>query len=78
MREGMAARIVQPKVVDACVPAQIARQITEKATTIRSSNPSRSPASITAVEQERLKIEVHDAIKASIEPAFRDFRNLHR
>lgn len=75
MREGMAARILQPKVVMRRVPAQIARQITEKPDDNPFFKPfTKFPTTIPAAEQDRLKTEARAAVITSIEPAFRDFQ----
>jgi prolyl oligopeptidase len=75
MREGIAARILQPKIVMQRVPAQIARQITEKADDNPFFKPfTKFPKAIAEAEQDRLKNDARAAIKSSIEPAFREFQ----
>lgn len=75
MREGIKEHIVQPKIVMQRVPAQIARQITEKAEDSSFYKPfTKFPEAISKDEQKRLKADAAKAIKSAIEPAFEEFQ----
>lgn len=74
MRDGIQARIVQPRIVMQRVPAQIRRQIVDDPTTSLFYKPFKSfPASIPAPEQQRLRTAASEAITQHIVPAYRKF-----
>jgi uncharacterized protein (DUF885 family) len=74
MREGIQARIVQPRIVMERVPAQIAVHLVEDPT----QSPfykrfQRFPDSIPAADQERLAAAAHETIQKQVVPAYRKF-----
>lgn len=74
MREGVKARIVQPKVVMRRLPGQIRKQIVTDPAESLYFKPLRSfPEGISAAEQERLAREAKAAISGRVVPAYREF-----
>ena len=75
MREGMARRIVLPKVIMQRVPAQIDKQIVNTPQESLFYKPfKRFPASIPIPEQERLMREASAAINTGVIPAYKRFK----
>lgn len=74
MREGVAERIVQPRVAMARVPAQIARQLVDDPEASPFWAPfRRMPTSLPAGEADRLKSAARAALAGSVVPAYRRF-----
>ncbi len=75
MRAGMAARLLLPQVIMQRVPAQIDKQIVEKADDSLFYKPFKQfPAAIGATEQERLRAAARTAIGKNIVPSYRRFK----
>ena len=75
MREGMARRIVHPKVIMQRVPAQIDKQIVNSPQESLFYKPfKRFPATIPVPEQERLMREASAAINTGVIPAYKRFK----
>ncbi|MEO8436574.1 MAG: DUF885 domain-containing protein [Pyrinomonadaceae bacterium] len=75
MREGMARRIVLPKVIMQRVPAQIDKQIVNSPQESLFYKPfKRFPANIPIPEQERLMREASAAINTGVVPAYKRFK----
>lgn len=76
MREGMKARILWPKVVLNRVPAQIDKQLVEKAEDSPFYKPFKEfPDSIPATERERLSQSAREAISKNVVPAYRQLKS---
>lgn len=75
MRAGIAARLLLPQVIMQRVPAQIDKQIVDKAEESLFYKPFKTfPASIAAVEQERLRAAARAAIGSNIVPSYKRFK----
>ena len=75
MREGIKARILQPKIVMQRVPAQLAKQIVAKPEESGFFRPFKKfPATISAADQQRLTDAARKAIGEGIVPAFVKFK----
>lgn len=75
MREGLKARLMWPKVVLARVPAQIDKQIVEKAEDSPFYKPFKEfPDTIPAAERERLSQKAREAISKNVIPAYRQLK----
>jgi uncharacterized protein (DUF885 family) len=75
MREGIEAHMVQPKIVMQRVPAQIDKQIVDDPKTSRFFLPfERMPKSFSNEQIARYRSEGEGAIKTSIVPAYKKFR----
>jgi uncharacterized protein (DUF885 family) len=76
MREGVAKRLVQPKVIMQRVPAQIAKQLVSDPTASPFYVPFRSmPESIPTAEQARLRAAAKAAIAGTVLPAYQRFES---
>jgi uncharacterized protein (DUF885 family) len=74
MREGIRARIVQPKVTMQRVPAQIEKQIVTKAEQSPFFKPfQKFPDSISSSDRERLVTNARQAIESIVVPGYRRF-----
>ncbi len=75
MREGIKARMVQPKVIMQRIPAQIDKQIVDDPAQSEFYKPFREMSkNVPAADQERLRAAAKDAIAQGIVPAFRKFK----
>jgi uncharacterized protein (DUF885 family) len=75
MRAGIAARLILPQVIMQRVPAQIDKQIVDKAEESLFYKPFKTfPASIAAAEQERLRAAARTTIGSNIVPSYRRFK----
>jgi uncharacterized protein (DUF885 family) len=76
MREGIAAHMVQPKIVMQRVPAQIDKQIVDDPRKSRFFLPfERIPKSFSTEQVARLREEGEEAIGANVIPAYRNFKS---
>jgi prolyl oligopeptidase len=74
MREGLAERIVQPRIVMERLPAQIAKQVVDDPTRSPFWAPFKKvPASFAAADRARLEGAARAAITGSVVPAYRRF-----
>jgi prolyl oligopeptidase len=74
MREGIKARIVQPKVTMERVPGQIKKQIVSRAEESPFFKPFRKfPDSISQADREKLRNGAREAIEKIVLPAYRQF-----
>lgn len=75
MREGVRARMVQPRVISERIPAQLDKQIVADADASPFFRPfKRFPDSIPQAERERLAAAARDAIASQVVPAFKKFK----
>ncbi len=75
MREGIRARILQPRIVMGRVPAQVAKQIVSDPEASGFFKPfQRIPAGIAPAEAERLREAARKAIAGGVVPAFGEFK----
>ncbi len=75
MREGIRARVVQPRIVMERVPAQIDAQIVERPEDSPFFQPfKRFPDTLPAAERERLTAAARAAVRDGVVPAYRRFK----
>jgi uncharacterized protein (DUF885 family) len=75
MREGARARVILPKVIMERIPAQIDKQIVERAEDSPFYKPFRNfPATFANEDRERLAKGAREAITASVVPSYRQLR----
>lgn len=75
MREGASAHVIWPKIVMQRVPAQIDKQLVERADQSLFYKPFKNfPASISQADRERLTREAETAISSNVIPAYKRFK----
>ncbi len=75
MRQGMAEHVLQPKVVMARIPAQIAKQVVDKPEDSPFLKPFKSPAGLSPEEAQVLGERARRAVADGIIPAYRQFKD---
>ncbi len=75
MRQGMKEHILQPKVVMARIPAQIAKQVVEKPEDSPFYRPFKTPVGLSPEDATVLDERARQAISVGIIPAYRQFKD---
>ena len=75
MREGIKEHVLQPKVVMARIPAQIAKQLVDKPEDSPFLRPFKSPAGLSPEEAQALGERARRAVADGIIPAYRQFKD---